>query len=68
MASLEELYVRDCCLSELPPSLGNMRSLELLDASGNAGLRLPATITQLTNLKSLNLNWTCSPDLQVRGN
>jgi Leucine-rich repeat (LRR) protein len=52
---LEELHI-SCNLTELSPSIGNLRQLKLLSLPGNRLRQIPESIHFLVNLKELDLS------------
>ncbi|KAM2040150.1 hypothetical protein PS2_033679 [Malus domestica] len=58
LTSLTKLNLSDCNLTEgeVPNDLGGLFSLEILNLSGNNFVSLPEGISQLCNLKSLNVS------------
>ncbi|KAL4271202.1 hypothetical protein GQ457_13G004440 [Hibiscus cannabinus] len=56
-SSLKSLQVSNSFLQELPDSIGNLRSLEMLDLSySNLSGPFPASLVNLTQLRSLSLS------------
>ena len=54
-ASLQQLLLYDCGLTELPASLGKLRALQKLEVSDNRLARLPDSFAELRALKDLGL-------------
>ncbi len=52
---IQELYVRECQLSALPPEIAKLHNLKQLDLSFNKYTSLPAEMSQLAKLQTLNL-------------
>ena len=52
---LDKLYINHNKLTSLPPVIGRLKLLQLLDASGNQLTDLPPELGMLTNLKNLYL-------------
>lgn len=55
LANLEELYLDDNALEELPDTIGDLQNLRILSLRNNALATLPASIGQLHNLRRLHL-------------
>lgn len=52
---IQELYVRESQLSSLPPEIVSLKNLKQLDLSFNKYTTLPAELSQLVKLQTLNL-------------
>ena len=53
---IKELDLSSCCLTVLPPEIGNLTQLRTLDLNSNKLATLPSEIGNLTQLKMLDLN------------
>ncbi|KMT15479.1 hypothetical protein BVRB_3g058340 [Beta vulgaris subsp. vulgaris] len=63
LRSLQILLLRDCeRLLVLPPSIGNLKSLEVLDLQGTEVTHLPDNVGVLTSLKQLRVSFYGSMD------
>ena len=57
LQNLLDLSLNDCCIMELPESLGLLSSVRELHLNGNNFERIPESIIQLSNLKSLFIRY-----------
>lgn len=58
LRALESLYIGGCSSVEaLPLGLGNIKSLQVLDAEGLAVFRLPDSMGRLSNLVELTISY-----------
>ena len=55
LASLQQLLLYDCGLTELPPSLGRLGCLQKLELGDNRLARLPDSFAELRSLRELGL-------------
>ncbi len=69
LQNLTDMRLGDGLTGSIPPELGSLINLEILSLSGNADMSgpLPATLTNLANLRGLYLTWTqlCIPSDEV---
>ena len=58
LAQLQKLFLRGCKLfMELPPEVGKLHNLKVLDLEGTEIIRLPVDVGKLTNLTCLKMSF-----------
>ncbi|KAK0593072.1 hypothetical protein LWI29_030311 [Acer saccharum] len=55
--NLGELDLADCCITEIPDSVGYLSSLKVLNLGGNMLDSIPASFVNLSNLQSLDISF-----------
>ncbi|XP_042030662.1 putative disease resistance protein At4g19050 isoform X1 [Salvia splendens] len=58
LSKLKVLLFRNCiCIEKLPPEIGDLKKMEVLDLSGTELYDLPAEISQLDHMKRMHLSF-----------
>ncbi|KAL1535646.1 putative disease resistance protein isoform X1 [Salvia divinorum] len=58
LSKLKVLLLRNCiCLEKLPPEIGELKKMEVLDLSGTELYDLPADISQPDHMKRMHLSF-----------